>query len=428
MSYTITLVSYNFNNASVAFRDKISLDRTESLEFITRSMYGIPNLKEIAAISTCNRTEIYAVLSESSGFMNHVARQFRDIKGVDITQNAPDPSLLHNREAVEHLLGVAGGLKSMMLGENQILSQVKASYQLFLSTSFKFPILNRLFQHAIQAGKSIRTDTSLCEGAASISLAAVELTQKVFSNFSRRKALVVGAGETAQLVAVHFHQLGVNQFIIANRGKKRRYELARKFDGQPIALDELPRVLAETDIVVTATKSPSYLITREQMATSLRKRNYRSILIVDIGTPRNVDPAVADLREVFLYNIDNLKQVVAENLEKRKKEIPAAEAIVSQIADEFIQWYKTLEVVPTISKLANYFDRVRNQELKKYAHKTSDKEYKHLEQMSRHIVRKLLHHPIVELRNQSNQGDIDVTKIDALWKLFHLSEFEDEKT
>lgn len=390
------------------------------------AMGGTNHIRELATLSTCNRSEVYGVVTEPSKFFNWVASRYKEIKNVDIKIEAPDPTILPNREAVQHLLSVAGGLKSMMLGENQILIQVKDSYQLLLSCSYQTPILNRLFQDAIRAGKSIRTKTALCEGAVSISLAAADLARKVYSNFSKLTVLVIGAGETAELVSLHFNELGVNQFIIANRGKKRRESLASKYGALAIPLEKIPHALREADIVVTATKSTTYLVTSDIMIPALKDRDYRSILVIDISTPRNVDPEIGSLSEVFLSNIDDLKQVVAKNLDMRKKEIPAAQAIVKEITNEFLEWYKKLEVVPTISRLAGYFEHIRDQELKKYIHKASEKEYKHLEEISRSIIRKLLHYPISELRKQNSKGNLHITKIDVLWDLFHLREFEED--
>ncbi len=257
MAELIISISYNHENAPVEFRDKIALDDSESMQFMESAMGGPSQIRELATLSTCNRTEVYGVLKEPSNFFNWVAMRFMEIKNVDIKAEPNGPTILHNREAVQHLMSVAGGLKSMMLGENQILSQVKDSYQLLLSSSYQTPVLNRLFQDAIRVGKSIRTKTALCEGAVSISMAAAELACKIYSNFLKHTVLVIGAGETAELVSFHFNKLGVNQFIIANRGKKRRESLASKYGELSIHLEVITQKLREVDIVVTDTKSPT---------------------------------------------------------------------------------------------------------------------------------------------------------------------------
>jgi len=427
MSDQILSISYNFSNSPVEFRDKITLDSEETRALTEAAVNSEGNIKELGTISTCNRTEFYAIIKEQFSFNKWLAKQLLEIKKLDIKSDAPTPSIYHDSEAVTHLLSVAGGLESMMLGENQILSQVKASHDQILDNPWPMRIMNRLFRDAIRAGKAVRTNTTLCQGAVSVSLAAAELSKKVYSNFAKRKVLIIGAGETGTLVAVHLKELGVSQFIIANRGEDRRNELAERFDAKAISLDGIEDALLEADIVVTATKSPSYMLTPEMIIPVLKKRPRSSFLIIDISSPRNVDPEVGKISEVFLYNIDNLKQVVSENIEKRKKEIPVAAAVIQEIKDEFFQWYKTLEVVPTISQLTQFFKRIREEELKRFVHKASEEEFKNLEEISDRIVRKLLHYPIVELRKQNDNGNLNHQKIDALWDLFHLKEKKQEK-
>ncbi len=424
MPDTLITISYNYQNTTLDLRDRIALSHDEALQFIEAAMEPSAGIKELAVVSTCNRTEIYGVLVEPGQFHQWVMQQFLELKQVDLKKESVDPTILYNNESVEHLFGVAGGLKSMMLGENQIVSQVKSSYELILSCPYSFPVLNHLFQDAIRVGKAIRTHTTLCRGAVSISLATAALARKIYANFSKLKVLLVGAGETAELTLVHFKELGVVDFIIANRGEQRRQAVANKYNAKAIPLEELSTVLNKIDIVVTATKSPDYLITLDQLKQALQSRNHRSLLIIDISTPRNVEPQIGNLSEVFLYNINDLDKVVAENLAKRKKEIPAAELIVKKIASEFNDWYKTLEVVPTISKLTRYFEHIRRQELKKYIHKTSDKDYQLLDDLSKSIIRKLLHYPITELRQRNHKGNLTASKIDTIWDLYRLRNFK----
>lgn len=425
----IALISYNHQNAPVEFRDQLALDKDAILRFIEAGSKGAEFIHELAAISTCNRTEFYFLTSDPQQLWSWLSDQFYTIKQIRIDQDgAPQPLLLRNGEAVAHLLEVAGGLQSMLLGENQILSQVRDSYEHLLSSGNQFPVMNRLFQAAIHAGKLIRTNTKLCQGSVSISLAAVELARKIYSNFGSRRIVLIGAGETAELVALHFQELGVTQFTVVNRGLQRRKALAQKYTAKALPLKAIPEALAEADVVVAATQSPQHLITYEVCARIMADRKASSLLIVDISTPRNVDPEIARIPQVFLYDIDDIKYVIADNLEKRKKEIPPAKRIVREIRNDFTTWFKTLEVVPTISRLNAYFNSIRTQELGKYVHKTSPKEYERMEEMSKSIVRKLLHYPIVELREQGNSGRNDLAKINALWELFRLGELEDQES
>lgn len=427
MVNSLIVISYNHENTHIELRDKLVMSDEEARSIITDAMKSTDFIRELAVISTCNRTEVYAVLKEQTHFQDWFIQQFANIKSVRLNLNKDQPLILHDKNVVKHLLSVAGGLKSMMLGENQILSQVKNSYEILLSLDYKFPILNRLFQEAIRSGKAIRTDTALCKGAVSVSRAVAELSQKIFANFTKVRVLLVGAGETSELTAVHFKEMGVVDFVVANRGEKRRIELAKKFDGKGVSLDKLEGELLKANIVVTATKSPDYLITYEMMENAIKVRNRDNMLLVDISSPRNIDPSVSNIGEIFLYNISDLQKVVADNLKKREKEIPIAENIVDEIANDFCEWFKTLEIVPTISNLAAYFDHIRAQELNKYIHKTGSKEFQFMEDLSKSIIRKLLHHPISELRNQNKSGNLDISKIDALWDLYHLRDFQKEK-
>jgi len=422
MALSILSISYNFRNSPVEFRDKIALNHIDVHKLVDASTNSDGKVKELGTISTCNRTEFYAIIEDSFSFSKWLSKQLREIKNIDLKNDAPTPSIFHDEEAVVHLLSVASGLESMMLGENQILTQVKSSYSQILDIPHPMPIINHLFQDAIRAGKAVRTETTLCQGAVSISLAAAEMSKKIYSNFTKRKVLIIGAGETGALVAIHFQELGVQQFIIANRGVERRMELANKFNAEGIPLDEIEGAMIEADIVITATRSPEYLLTKEILTPVLQKRSKSSLLIIDISTPRNVDPKVGKMSDLFLYNIDHLKQVVSENLEKRKKEIPLVRNIIQRITDEFFEWYRSLEIVPTISQMTQYFRSVQEKELKRFVNRTTEVEYKKLEEISDRIVRKLLHYPIIELRKQNDYGNLEVGKINALRELFHLND------
>lgn len=423
----IVQIGYSHKNASVAIRDAVSLSPDVALAFIEAGVNSEPAIQEMAIITTCNRTEFYFVSNRPEILKNWLFSEYKQCHGLDLSGTDAEPLMLFNEDAVDHLFAVSGGLESMVLGENQILAQVKSSYDLILSSGYQFPLLNRLFQEAIRAGKSVRTNTALCQGAVSISLAAVELARKIYSSFEKRKILLVGAGETNELVAIHFKAIGATQFIVANRGVEKRQALAEKYAAKAMSLDHLEEALLQADVVVVATGSQHYLIDFTLMQRVIKLRNYRSMLMVDISSPRNVDPAVSKLNEIFLYDIDQLNNVIAENLEKRRGEIPQAKEIISTIIKDYSTWLKSLDVVPTISKLANYFNQIRQQELEKFVNKTEDKEFEHLEQLSKSIVKKLLHFPILNLREMANGQKLDMSKINTIWEIFRLYEQEEAK-
>jgi len=422
----IVHIGYSHKNASVAVRDAVSLSPDVALAFIEAGVNNPASaILEMAVITTCNRTEFYFVSNRPEILKDWLFSEYQLRHHLDLSQTDAVPLILFNEDAVDHLFAVAGGLESMVLGENQILSQVKSSYDLILSSGYQFPLLNRLFQEAIRAGKSVRTNTALCQGAVSISLAAVELARKIYSSFEKRKILLVGAGETNELVAIHFKAIGATQFIIANRGVEKRQKLAEKYAAKAISLDHLEDALLEADVVIVATGSQHYLIDFALMQRVIKLRNHRSLLMVDISSPRNVDPAVSKLDEIFLYDIDHLKNVIAENLEKRRGEIPHAKELIATVNKDYSTWLKSLDVVPTISKLAGYFNQIRQQELEKFVNKTEDREFEHLEQLSKSIVKKLLHYPILNLREMANGQKLDMSKINTIWEIFRLFELEE---
>ena len=422
----IVHIGYSHKNASVAVRDAVSLSPDVALAFIEAGVNNPASaIQEMAVITTCNRTEFYFVSNRPEILKDWLLSEYQLRHHLDLSQTDAVPLILFNEDAVDHLFAVAGGLESMVLGENQILSQVKSSYDLILSSGYQFPLLNRLFQEAIRAGKSVRTNTALCQGAVSISLAAVELARKIYSSFEKRKILLVGAGETNELVAIHFKAIGATQFIVANRGVEKRQKLAEKYAAKAISLDHLEDALLEADVVIVATGSQHYLIDFALMQRVIKLRNHRSLLMVDISSPRNVDPAVSKLDEIFLYDIDHLKNVIAENLEKRRGEIPHAKELIATVNKDYSTWLKSLDVVPTISKLAGYFNQIRQQELEKFVNKTEDREFEHLEQLSKSIVKKLLHYPILNLREMANGQKLDMSKINTIWEIFRLFELEE---
>ncbi len=421
----LVLLGFHHKNAPVEFRDMVALSHDQILVFIERGMNADIGIHELAIISTCNRTEFYVITSDPIRFKQWIFKHYEERLDTKPEDGWPDSELYFNSEAVLHLLGVSGGLESMMLGENQILSQVKASHNLILSTGYKFPLLNRLFQEAIRAGKAIRTKTELSSGAVSISLAAVELASKIYSQCEKRPILLVGAGETNKLVATHFKEKGAGNIIIANRGAENRERLAAQFGGRAVPLDKLDQALIEADIVVTATGAQHHLIEREQLKAVLKQRRRGALLLVDISSPRNIDPRVSELPDVFLYHMDHLQEVVRKNLDQRRGQIPAAEKIIEQIKDEYLDWLKTLEVVPTISQLSKYFHMIRDQELGKYVNRTDEKEYARLQELSNGIVKKLLHYPITNLREMANGGQLDQNKINAIWEIFNMKKQDD---
>ena len=426
MSEQLIVIGWSHKNAPVEFRDKLFLSKDE-IQGLVKEAVQKDFIQEVTILSTCNRTEFYFVSANTSPLISWVKEWYNDNLKRDIDFLQCEPYTHQGNETIKQLFRVASGMESMMLGENQILSQVKTAHEHLLMSSGKTPSLNQLFRDAVSCGKAVRTDTDLCRGAVSISLAAVELAKRIYSSFQKQKILLVGAGESAELTAKHFQENGATQFIIVNRSEERGKRLAEKFSAEYAKLSEIPELLKQVDIVVAATHSKEYLITINQVNQALNARQYKNLLMIDISTPRNIDTEIHKIQEVFLYDIDHLEDVISENLIKRKDEIPSAERIIKEHSRKFISWFKSLEVKPTISLLTQYYEKIRLEELQRYEHKVSEDEKNAMSKLSKGLVRKLLHYPITHLKGLADGQELDPQTIDTIWRLYRLEEMKDSE-
>ena len=426
MSEQLIVIGWSHKNTPVEFRDKLFLSKDE-IQGLVKEAVQKDFIQEVTILSTCNRTEFYFVSANTSPLTSWVKDWYNDNLKRDIDFLQCEPYTHQGNETIKQLFRVASGMESMMLGENQILSQVKTAHEHLLMSSGKTPSLNQLFRDAVSCGKAVRTDTDLCRGAVSISLAAVELAKRIYSSFQKQKILLVGAGESAELTAKHFQENGATQFIIVNRSEERGKRLAEKFSAEYAKLSEIPELLKQVDIVVAATHSKEYLITISQVNQALNARQYKNMLMIDISTPRNIDTEIHKIQEVFLYDIDHLEDVISENLIKRKDEIPSAERIIKEHSRKFISWFKSLEVKPTISLLTQYYEKIRLEELHRYEHKVSEDEKNAMSELSKGLVRKLLHYPISHLKGLADGQELDPQTIDTIWRLYRLEEMKDSE-
>ncbi|HIB14362.1 MAG TPA: glutamyl-tRNA reductase [Candidatus Marinimicrobia bacterium] len=426
MSEQLIVIGWSHKNAPVKFRDKLFLSKDE-IQCLVKEAVQPDFIQELTILSTCNRTEFYFISSDTGSLINWVKDKYNSILKRNIDFADGEPYTQQGSETIKHLFRVASGMESMMLGENQILSQVKTAHEHLLMSSGKTPLLNQLFRDAVSCGKAVRTDTDLCRGAVSISLAAVELAKRIYSSFQKQKILLVGAGESAELTAKHFQENGATQFVIVNRSEERGKRLAEKFSAEYAELSEIPELLKQVDIVVAATHSKEYLLTSQQVNQALSARQYKNLLMIDISTPRNIDTEIHKIQEVFLYDIDHLENVISENLEKRKGEIPTAELIIQEHSKKFMSWFKSLKVKPTISLLTQYYEKIRTEELQRYEHKLSADEKEAMAKLSKGLVRKLLHYPITHLKGLADGQELSPQTIDTIWRLYRLEEMKDSE-
>jgi glutamyl-tRNA reductase len=396
----------NHRTAPLEIREKVNFDPAVLAEAL-RQLTALPDVHEGLIVSTCNRTELYCSGGEQGP---ERAREWLTRYHSLDAQAQSSLYLLPDGAAVRHAFEVACGLDSMVLGEPQILGQVKEAYRVAHDAGTVGPVLNRLFQHAFAVAKQVRTDTGIGASAVSIAYAAASMARQIFADFSRHTALLVGAGETIDLVARHLHGQRLGRMIIANRRVENAHAIASGFGGYAIGLDEVSAHLAEADIVVTATASPRPLITRQMVADALKARRRKPMFIVDLAVPRDVETAAAELPDVYLYTLDDLQGVIERNLHLRREAAVAAEAIVAAEAARFERTLRMLDVVPLIRALREQADAHREQVLQ-LARRQLDAgrpPAEVLDLLASTLTNKLLHGPIAGLRRAGEEGDEDV--------------------
>ncbi len=313
----------------------------------------------------------------------------------------------------------------MVVGEPQILGQLKEYYGAAHEAGTIGTILHRLFHRSFSVAKRVRTETTIASRAVSVSSVAVDLAKRIFDKLEDKGVMLIGAGKMGALVARHLRREGVQSLMVTNRTFERAVELASKIHGSPILFEDYPRYLRLADLVIGCTGAPEYLLRAQTIEQVLRERKQKAVFFIDLGDRRNFDPRINDIDNVYLYNIDDLKEVAEENLQGRSNEAQKAELIVSEEVEGFFQWLNSLEQVPTIAALRNRLDEIRQKELEKSLNSNlkglTDKQKQALEDMTSAMINKILHGPITRLKNQSEDGD-DVAFIEALRKLFDLGE------
>lgn len=422
---SLAVVGISHRTAPVEVRERLAYSRAEVPPALTR-LVGTGATDEAVLLSTCNRTELYFSAHDEAAAESAVRALFAE----QWEEPQPLASFLYTRRdraAVDHLFRVTSGIDSMILGEPQIQGQVREAYQLASAAgkggaAVVGPVLNRLFQTALNVGGRVRSDTEVGMGAASISSAAVELAKKIFGSLKGRHALVLGAGEMSEVTLECLRSEGVQSCVVANRSFDRAVELADRWQGRAVHWDALGTELPGADIVICSTAAPHPVLTLQRLRAALPAGAKRPLCIIDIAIPRDVDVQVGDESNVFLYNIDDLQQIVDDSLGRRRREIPAAEAIISSAVEEFWGWYTGLSVVPTIRELRDHGESLRRAEVERVLRRLShlsDEDRDAVDALTRSLMNKLLHSPTVRLRRAAGNGrGLDV--LDTVRYLFEL--------
>jgi glutamyl-tRNA reductase len=396
----ILLLGVNHKSAPVEVREKLALRETDEnpLELFSR----IDGCDEVVFLSTCNRVELVAAGPD----ILSAAERIRDVWAAEA---GLEPVLLdrhlyrhHQEDAVRHLFMVASSLDSMIVGEPQILGQLKDAFRNALESDTTGQILTRLFQKSFTVAKRIRTETRIASQAVSISFAAVELARKIFGDLGGKTAMLIGAGEMAELAAQHLKGNGVEELIVVNRTLSRAVHLARELDGRAMGLDELDDALTAADIVISSTGAPGLVVMKEQVRGIMRARRHRLLFFIDIAVPRDIDPGIEEIDNAYVYDIDALKEVVEENRAEREKEAVKARRMVNEEVIRFLSWQERLDIVPVIRMLQAMGEEIRRQELERsegVLGRLGKRERKSIEAMTRSIVSKMLHNPVVTLKS-----------------------------
>lgn len=415
-------ISLNHKTAPIEIREALHLNNDEII-YALSSFKDI--IKEPVIISTCNRTEIFGFPNYNSLNNNIIIEKLISLKPINEIKNEYFRSYF-SCGAIKHLFSVATGIDSLIIGDSQILGQVKEAYEISSDLRLTGTITQRIFDSALRVGKRAINETKIGEGAVTVSFAAVQIVEKIFSNLNKKTALVIGAGETGELAATHLKEKGIKKISISNRTLERAEKLAEKVHGEIIPFQFLKEYIHEFDIIFSATSANDYILTYEDINTAIKKRKGAPLILMDIAIPRDIDPKVRNIDNVFYHDIDSLKIIVDQNIQKRIEQIPIIEKMILEEMISFFSWYNSLEVVPTIKAIRNFFEDIRNDELQKIKTKISEEDFNKIEDMTRRLIGRLLHNPTIKLREVAEKGinSNEATSITLMLnQLFNLEKY-----
>ena len=418
----VVVTGISHKTASLELRERLALDEDATLR-VSRALLDTGTACEAVALSTCNRTELYLYARDSLAARQAAVARLAGEAGVSVGELEPSLYSYSGDAAIAHLFRVTSSLDSMVVGEAQIVAQLKAAYQQACEGGCTSVVFNRLFRHALEVGKRVRSETAIGERPVSVSSAAVELALQVFGKFRDHAVLIVGAGETSELTATHLKAHGIEKILVTNRTFDAAEELAGRVGGRAVPFEDLEGHLAAADIVISSTSAPHYVITRERVERALKHRHKRPIFFIDIAVPRDLDPEINRVRNAYLYDIDDLQHVVEQNRHEREKEATHAERIVGQELESVNDWLRSLEVVPTIATLRESVEQIRQGELERLSNKLHDltpEQRAQVDMLTNAIVNKILHMPTVRMKEVAGRDECYLY-VDAVRTLFDLN-------
>jgi len=414
---SLITLGINHKTAPVELRERVTF-APDKLADALKKIATLNPVNEIAILSTCNRTELYCTLENSDH--NSIIDWISEHHKIEADELRNYLYTYPENDTIRHMFRVATGLDSMILGEPQILGQMKDSYNEAMKAGTLGGTLGRLFQHTFTVAKQIRTDTAIGSSPVSVAFAAVRLAKQIFGDMGQQTALLIGAGETIELAARHLHDNGTGRMIIANRTVERAHDLAGQFDGYGIALQDIPAHLSEADIVISSTASQTHILNKDMVTEALKQRKHKPMFMVDIAVPRDIDPAISELEDVYLYTVDDLHDVIEEGQRTRQEAAVQADEIIDVQVQHFLAWSKSLNAVDTIREYREKAEQSRDEIM--------DKAKRQLEQgkpadevlqfLANTLTNKLLHDPSASLRDAASQGRMEVIR--AAQEIFNL--------
>ncbi|MEE8319505.1 MAG: glutamyl-tRNA reductase [bacterium] len=419
----IVIVGLSHKSAPVEVREKISFAE-DVLDEGLKSLSGYKNVTEAMILSTCNRVEICAISPKKDAAVEDIASFLSEYHSVERKKIDPHLYTFSGEEAIGHMFKVASSLDSMVVGEPQILGQVKDAFTCAINAKSTGNVLNRLLHKTFSVAKRVRTETRIATSAVSIPYAAVELAKKIFGDLEGKTVMLIGAGEMAELAARHLLNSGVKHIFVTNRTFERAEKLAEVFEGSAVQFDDLHQQMELADIIISSTGAPTTILGKKDVTGVIKKRRNRPMFFIDIAVPRDIETSVNDIENVYLYDIDDLEGVVQANMKARGKEAAKAEKIVLEEVDQFNNWMMSSEAFPTIVMLKEWAETIRKDEVSKTLkrmHDLSEVDQKRIEAMTEAILNKILHRPISRMKNGSQTHD-GKDLVEAARKIFGLDD------
>lgn len=413
----VGIFGISHHTASVEAREKAALNEVQQKDAVQKIVHSF-HIDGCFILSTCNRTEIYLSSEYIERELSLVRKWISDYHSCSCFVDNSITYQKHGPDAAMHFFKVISGLDSQILGERQITGQVRDSYELSHSINCTDSVLNRLFNFGMQVKRKVRNDTFLSDGTVSVSFAGVELAKKIFSDLTDKSVLLIGAGKTAELAAYHFKEKNVRQINVSNRTLAKAEKMAQELKGVAFQLDDLPKALHLTDIVISATSSKSFILDKNLLRPVSKLRRHKPLFLIDLAIPRDIDPEVNNIEGIYLYNLDDLHEMVKSNLEKRKLEIPKAMTILKEYSNEFSQWISTYSLSAVISKMKEHLDTIRIREMERFRTKLLPENMHEIEDLTQSIINKLLRQHIKMLKKYKNDPERYQQQLDLIRNLY----------